>query len=81
MSHRISAHVHTVSSIVLARIALRLRSRSERGQGTVEYVALILLVAGVLAVAAAAAGASGRSFQFGEVVTKELKQAIDTVSK
>lgn len=77
MTHRLSAQLHACLVVVITR----LRAAPQRGQGTVEYVALILLVAGVLAVAVAAAGASGKSFQFGEVVTKELKQAIDTVSK
>ena len=81
MTHRTTTRLHACLLSAAAVVAARLRGHPERGQGTVEYVALILLVAGVLAVAVAAAGASGRSFQFGEVVTKELKQAIDTVSK
>ena len=81
MTHRLSARLHAWLLTLVSAVVSRLRPAPQAGQGTVEYVALILLVAGVLAVAVAAAGASGKSFNFGEVVTKELKQAIDTVSK
>ncbi len=79
MTHRFSAGLYAwlVSSIAI--VAARLRTAPQRGQGTVEYVALILLVAGVLAVAVAAAGKS--SFRFDQVVTGELTKAIKTVSK
>lgn len=81
MTHRLFARLHAWLTTLLSIASGRLRGTPERGQGTVEYVALILLVAGVLAVAVAAADASGKSFDFGEIVTTELKQAIGKVSK
>ena len=80
MTYRFSARLHAWL-LSIAAVSGRLRTAPQRGQGTVEYVALILLVAGVLAVAVTAAGASGKSLQFGEIITKELKEAIGKVSK
>ncbi len=79
MTHRLSAWLHAWFVLSIAAVAARLRVAPQRGQGTVEYVALILLVAGVLAVAVAAASKS--NFKFGDIVTKELRTAIETVSK
>jgi len=79
MTHRLSARLHAWLVLSIAAAAARLSTAPQRGQGTVEYVALILLVAGVLAVAVAAASQS--SFKFGDIVTGELRQAIQTVSK
>jgi hypothetical protein len=81
MTHRFSARLHVWLVLSIAAVAGRLRFAPQRGQGTVEYVALILLVAGVLAVAVTAAGASGKNLKFGEIITTELKEAIKTVSK
>jgi len=81
MTHRFSARLHAWLVLSVAAFAGRLRVAPQRGQGTVEYVALILLVAGVLAVAVGAASASGKNLKFGEIITKELKEAISTVSK
>jgi Flp pilus assembly pilin Flp len=54
--------------------------REERGQGTVEYVGLILLVAVVLAgVVAATRQTSIGSGQIGETIVKKLKTALDAV--
>ena len=56
------------------------RAREERGQGTVEYVGLILLVAVVLAgVVAATKGTNIGSGQIGETILKKLKSALDAV--
>ncbi|MCW3011001.1 MAG: hypothetical protein JWO90_1405 [Solirubrobacterales bacterium] len=79
MTHRTAARLHAWLTSSTAHAAERLRSGPERGQGTVEYVALILLVAGVLAVAVAAAGKS--SFRLDETVSEQLTKAIETVSK
>lgn len=79
MPHHSAARLHAWLVLSIDAVAVRLRTSPQRGQGTVEYVALILLVAGVLAVAVAAASKS--SFKFGDIVTGELKQAIETVSK
>jgi hypothetical protein len=78
MSHHAAAVV-TVT-LLAARDAVRRRLADERGQGTVEYVGLILLVAGVLA----AVVVWGRQFsgdELGEKITKELGNAIDTPGK
>ena len=54
--------------------------RVQRGQGTVEYVGLILLVAVVLAgVVAATRQTSIGSGQIGETIVKKLKTALDAV--
>lgn len=51
-----------------------------RGQGTVEYVALILLVAAVLAgVVAATRGKQFGASGIAEAIIRELKKAVDTV--
>ncbi len=52
--------------------------RDERGQGTVEYVALMLLVAGLMAGVIAAAGPM-KGGGIAQVVVNKLKQAIDGV--
>lgn len=54
------------------------RLRSEDGQGTVEYVALILLIAGVLA-GVIVAGRSLRGGGIAQTVVGKLKEAIDGV--
>lgn len=60
-------------------IAGRLRAaQAQRGQATVEYVALILLVAGVLAAAVAIAGRG--KFDLGSTVSDQLTKAINGVS-
>ena len=54
--------------------------QGQRGQGTVEYVGLILLVAVVLAgVVAATRQTSIGSGQIGETIVKKLKSALDAV--
>jgi hypothetical protein len=71
MAYRVQALTHAW----LLRAGAR-----ERGQGTVEYVALILLVAAVLAGVVAAT----RSQKFGatgiaDAIVKQLKSALDNV--
>ncbi|MEA2320688.1 MAG: hypothetical protein QOD81_538 [Solirubrobacteraceae bacterium] len=61
----------------LTRLGRRLRAQA--GQGTVEYVALILLVAAVMA---AVVGATTNSKEGGAIagkVTGEIKSAIESV--
>jgi hypothetical protein len=60
--------------------ALLRAGRADRGQGTVEYVALILLVAVVLAgvVAATRKTALGGG-EIGKAIVDKLKSAIDSV--
>ena len=61
-------------------MALRAWSRltDRAGQGTVEYVALILLVGVVLGAAVAAAGST--KFDLAGTVTKEISDAVKDVS-
>ena len=65
-----------------ARDAQRLAraGRDVRGQGTVEYVGLILLVAVILAGVVKASGGLKDS-TIAEAVIKKLKGAIDTVGE
>ena len=55
-------------------------TRGERGQGTVEYVGLILLVAVILAGVVKASG-SFSDKGIADAVVKKLKAAIDGVGK
>jgi hypothetical protein len=55
-------------------------ARGERGQGTVEYVGLILLVAVILAGVVKASG-SFSDKGIADAVVKKLKAAIDGVGK
>jgi hypothetical protein len=59
----------------LARLA------EERGQGTVEYVGLILLVAGVLAAVVVWATSKAGDQGIGKKVIGQLNRAIDQTSK
>ncbi len=52
--------------------------REERGQGTVEYVGVMLLLGTVLT--AVVALADGKDFELGKKITDEIKAAIDGVS-
>jgi len=60
--------------------ALARLGREERGQGTVEYVGLILLVAVILAGVVKASGGLKDS-TIAEAVVKKLKGAIDSVGE
>jgi hypothetical protein len=72
MGYRVMGRAHA--------IALRARSRlaGSAGQGTVEYVALILLVAGLFAtVVVAAGGVKGKGIA--DAVTDKIKATIEGV--
>jgi hypothetical protein len=58
-----------------------LRLRCERGQGTVEYVALILLVALVMAgvVAAMKGYRTDQGKELGDVIVSKIKEAVRKV--
>ena len=58
--------------------ALSLR-HDQRGQGTVEYVALILLLA--LVFAAVVKFGAGKDFDIGKTIVDKLKSAIDGVGE
>ena len=76
MQHRIAAALVIASSAACSSLTRRLAS--QRGQGTVEYVALILLVAGVLAAVVAWARKSGDN-GIGAKIVRSLKESIDGV--
>jgi len=79
MPHRAAAVV-TVN-LLRANRALRLRLAAQRGQGTVEYVGLILLVAGVLAAVVVWATSNAGDQGIGKKVIGQLTKAIDQTSK
>jgi hypothetical protein len=85
MGYRVAARAHAAAgraAAVAARAAARLaiRARSEGGQGTVEYVALILLVAVVLAgVVVATRKSSIGDGGIGRTIVERLKGAIEQV--
>jgi hypothetical protein len=62
-----------------ALFALRERLRSQAGQGTVEYVALVLLVAAVMAAVVTASSKGSGPAAIAKSVTDKLKDAIDGV--
>jgi hypothetical protein len=81
MVHRTLGRLHVCLLLSLAALTARVASHRlapQRGQGTVEYVALILLVAAVLAAAVTAVG--GKSFDLQTIIVDKLKDAISTVS-
>ena len=65
-------HAPTYSTLVSLR-------RDQRGQGTVEYVALILLLA--LVFAAVVKFGAGKDFDIGRTIVTKLKDAIDGVGE
>jgi hypothetical protein len=64
----------------VARAWARGREHGERGQGTVEYVGLVLLVAVILAGVVKASG-SFSDKGIADSVVRKLKEAIDGVGK
>jgi hypothetical protein len=68
MGYRIIGRVHAACRAV----------RRQGGQGTVEYVALVLLIAGVLA-AVVAAGHAMNGAGIADTIVNKLKSAIDSV--
>jgi hypothetical protein len=69
MGYRVMGRIHAA----LASVA-----RRQAGQGTVEYVALVLLIAGVLA-AVVAAGHRMNGAGIAETIVGKLKDSIDSV--
>jgi hypothetical protein len=64
---------------LIGRAHAALARAGERGQGTVEYVGLVLLVAVVIAGVVKASG-SFSDTGIAEAVVKQLKRAIDGVA-
>jgi hypothetical protein len=75
MGYRVMGRGHA------ALVLLRERLRAQAGQGTVEYVALILLVAAVMAAVVAATTNKAEGATIAKKVTDELKNAIESVKK
>ena len=71
MPHRLFGLAHATTYSAARRL------RCERGQGTVEYVALILLLA--LVFAAVVKFGAGKDFDIGKTIVNKLKDAIDGV--
>jgi hypothetical protein len=84
MGYRIMGRVHATAVRAggrLANTAVRARDRlaDAMGQGTVEYVALILLVAGLFAtVVLAAGGVKGKGIA--DAVTEKIRSTIEGVA-
>ena len=75
MTHRAAA-VLTIAAL-RGTAAIRARLADQRGQGTVEYVGLILLVAGVLAAVVVWATSKAGDQGIGKKVMNQLNTAID----
>lgn len=72
MGYRLMGRTH--AALHHTTTALRTRLADQSGQGTVEYVALILLVAGVLA--AVVSAGKGKDFDLGTQIVGKLKESI-----
>jgi hypothetical protein len=72
--------LHAYTHLVTPRLTRRLTS--ERGQGTVEYVGLILLVSLLMVgMVAAMKGFNGTSgTEIAEVIIDKIKQAVNAIS-
>jgi hypothetical protein len=78
MIYSVSARTYLIG--IRAGQLLTGRLKEERAQGTVEYVALILLVGAVLAgVVAATKGKQFGASGIAEAIVKQMKKALDTV--
>jgi hypothetical protein len=75
MGYRMMGRGHAALTLLRARLA------RQAGQGTVEYVALILLVAAVMAAVVAATTNKAEGATIAKKVTDELKGAIESVGK
>ena len=73
MGYRMMGRGHAALTLLRGRLA------GQAGQGTVEYVALILLVAAVMAAVVAATTNKAEGATIAKKVTAELKSAIEGV--
>jgi hypothetical protein len=73
MPHHVFGLLHATAFSLLAPL------RRQHGQGTVEYVALILLLA--LVFAAVVKFGAGKDFDIGKTIVGKLKDAIDGVGE
>jgi hypothetical protein len=74
MPHRLMGRVHAGLTHTLHRLA-----EGERGQGTVEYVGLVLLVAGVLGAVVAVAGHAQGAGGIANSIVSHIKSAMGKV--
>jgi len=79
MIHRAAAVL--TGDLLRARAALARAAVADAGQGTVEYVGLILLVAGVLAAVVVWATSKAGDQGIGKKVIGQLGNAIDQTAK
>jgi hypothetical protein len=75
MGYRMMGRGHAALVLMGARL------RSQAGQGTVEYVALILLVAGLFAAVVAVTTKNSDGKNIAAKITAEINAAIDKVIK
>ena len=77
--HAFIARAHVAGHLAFRRLA---RQGSERGQGTVEYVGLILLVALLMVgMVAAMKGFQGKQgIQLAETIVDRIREAVNQVS-
>ena len=75
MGYRLMGRAHAELAWLWSRMS------AQRGQGTVEYVALILLVAAVMAAVVAATTNKAEGATIAKKVTDELRSAIESVKK
>ncbi len=80
--YAIFGFVHSRGAIAWGTVRDRLAS--ERGQGTVEYVGLVLLVAALMGGMVAAVGGlgslSGIGKELGEAITKKIVQGVQKIT-
>jgi hypothetical protein len=77
-------HLHAYAHLGAHDLARRVRQRlaSERGQGTVEYVGLILLVSMLMVgvVAAMKGFNAAQGTELAEAIIDKIKQAVNAIS-
>ncbi len=80
MFYALMGYVHTV--LVQRLEAIRTLAKGERGQGTVEYVGLILLVSLLMVgMVAAMKGFNGKQgTELAGVIVNKIKEAVDQVT-
>jgi hypothetical protein len=77
MAYRLLALLHLRLAMMWGWARASALRRDERGQGTVEYVALILLVAALLAgVVAATRGAKFTTEGIAEAIASQIRKAL-----
>jgi Flp pilus assembly pilin Flp len=81
MFHRLIGYAHAAAHVRL-RAIIRALERREQGQGTVEYVGLILLVSLLMVgMVAAMKGFNGKQgTELADVIVDKVKQAVSKVT-